>query len=155
MKYFLQNRSQPKNWEAAFMQCIMFVDNLRTYGTSLEIGASLPEFDLSRAATSPILWKMPLPETHFCCDQRPADKSLTGAQLTLASAPAQAKTRILFVDDEPAMLRVLNIGMRSMNGVWDMEFAASGEEGLALVQQKKFDVVVTDMRMAGINGAQL
>lgn len=53
------------------------------------------------------------------------------------------------------MLRVLGLGMRSMTGVWDMEFAGSGEEGLALIKQKRFDVVVTDMRMPGINGAQL
>jgi CheY-like chemotaxis protein len=61
----------------------------------------------------------------------------------------------LFVDDEPSMLRVLKMGMRSMAADWDMEFAASGEEALALIGQKKFDVVVTDMRMPGINGAQL
>lgn len=63
--------------------------------------------------------------------------------------------RILFVDDEPAMLRVLKMGMRSMAGAWDMDFAASGEEALTLIGVKKFDVIVTDMRMPGINGAQL
>lgn len=61
----------------------------------------------------------------------------------------------MFVDDEPAPLRVLKMGMRSMTGSWDMEFANNGEEALALIGQKKFDVVVTDMRMPGVNGAQL
>jgi HD-like signal output (HDOD) protein len=65
------------------------------------------------------------------------------------------KTRILFVDDEPSMLRVLKMGMRPMVGAWDMEFACDGEEALTLISQRKFDVVVTDMRMPGINGAQL
>ncbi len=59
------------------------------------------------------------------------------------------------MDDEPSMLRVLKMGMRSMSGSWDMEFVGSGEEALALIGQKRFDVVVTDMRMPGINGAQL
>jgi putative nucleotidyltransferase with HDIG domain len=36
-----------------------------------------------------------------------------------------------------------------------MEFANSGEEALQMVDQKPVDVVVTDMRMSGINGAQL
>jgi putative nucleotidyltransferase with HDIG domain len=99
---------------------------------------------------------MSLEGINLCCERRPADKSLTGeAQSISLDAPAPAKTRILFVDDEPAMLRVLKIGMRSMSGAWDTDFAGGGEEGLALLGQKKFDVVVTDMRMAGINGAQL
>jgi HD-like signal output (HDOD) protein len=53
------------------------------------------------------------------------------------------------------MLRVLKMALRSMAGDWDMEFANSGEEALALVEQKAFDVIVTDMRMPGMNGAQL
>jgi HD-like signal output (HDOD) protein len=65
------------------------------------------------------------------------------------------KTRILFVDDEPSMLRVLKMSMRTMAGEWDTDFAASGEDALNLIEQKSFDVVVTDMRMPGINGAQL
>jgi HD-like signal output (HDOD) protein/ActR/RegA family two-component response regulator len=73
----------------------------------------------------------------------------------MAEAEPSAKARILFVDDEPSMLRVLKMGMRSMNGIWEMEFAENGEAALALIQNKAFDVVVTDMRMPGINGAQL
>jgi HD-like signal output (HDOD) protein len=36
-----------------------------------------------------------------------------------------------------------------------MEFAGNGEAALTLIGLKAFDVVVTDMRMPGINGAQL
>ncbi|MDR3456217.1 MAG: response regulator [Verrucomicrobiae bacterium] len=59
------------------------------------------------------------------------------------------------MDDEPAMIRVLKMGMRTMAGEWDMQFAEGGEAGLELVKKEKFDVVITDMRMAGVNGAQL
>lgn len=59
------------------------------------------------------------------------------------------------MDDEPAMLRVLQLGMRSMASVWETNFASSGEAALEIIQQKKVDVVVTDMRMPGINGVQL
>jgi len=62
---------------------------------------------------------------------------------------------MLFVDDEPPVLRVLKIGMRSMADEWDMHFAESGEEALALIRKQPFDVVVSDMRMPGMNGAQL
>jgi putative nucleotidyltransferase with HDIG domain len=93
----------------------------------------------------------------YCCDARPAgangflpDESSSGAAKIIFP-----KTKILFVDDEPAMVRVLKMGMRSMAAEWDMQFAEGGEAALALIQQESFDVVVTDMRMAGINGAQL
>jgi putative nucleotidyltransferase with HDIG domain len=93
--------------------------------------------------------------SNFCCDRRPADQPLTGeAGGVAANPPATAKTRILFVDDEPSMLRVMKMGMRSMAAEWDMEFAASGEEGVALVEKQPFDVIVSDMRMPGMNGAQ-
>jgi HD-like signal output (HDOD) protein/CheY-like chemotaxis protein len=72
----------------------------------------------------------------------------------IAAAPA-AKIRILFVDDERPMLGLLKIGMRPMAAQWEMEFAGSGEEALPLIQQKPFDVIVTDMRMPGMNGVQL
>jgi len=88
------------------------------------------------------------PTADNCCDQRPADAPAAG------SGPP-VKTRILFVDDELPMIRVLKMGMRSMSAHWEMEFAGSGEEALALVNQKAFDVIVTDMRMPGMNGAQL
>lgn len=93
---------------------------------------------------------------NYCCDQRPANQLLAGgAPWSSGAEPAPAKTRILFVDDESSMLRLLQMGMRSMSGTWDMEFASSGEAALALIGQKQFDAVVTDMRMPGINGAQL
>ena len=97
---------------------------------------------------------MALPVTNSCCDQRTDGTAGELLPQTAQSSPP-VKTRILFVDDEPSMLRVLKMGMRSMNGVWEMEFANSGEEAMALVDQKSFDVIVTDMRMPGINGAQL
>jgi HD-like signal output (HDOD) protein len=53
------------------------------------------------------------------------------------------------------MLRVLKMALRSMAGAWDMEFVNSGEDALVLVEQKAFDVIVTDMRMPNMNGAQL
>lgn len=91
-----------------------------------------------------------------CCERCAVETTPASAVSGLLSgSAAQPKTRILFVDDEPSMLRVLKMGMRSMATAWDIEYANSGEEALALIQQKPFDVVVTDMRMSGINGAQL
>jgi HD-like signal output (HDOD) protein/CheY-like chemotaxis protein len=65
------------------------------------------------------------------------------------------KKRILFVDDEPMILRGLQLMLRSRRAEWDMEFVESAEAALRLMAQKPFDVIVSDMRMPGMNGAEL
>ncbi len=63
--------------------------------------------------------------------------------------------RILFVDDERNVLDGLRRMLRSMRQEWEMAFATSGAEALGLMSQTPFDVVVSDMRMPGMDGAQL
>lgn len=63
--------------------------------------------------------------------------------------------RILFVDDEPNILRGLQRMLRGKRSEWSMAFAASGAEALSLMVGNPFDVIVTDMRMPLMDGAQL
>ncbi|MBI1766219.1 MAG: HDOD domain-containing protein [Acidobacteria bacterium] len=63
--------------------------------------------------------------------------------------------RILFVDDEPKILQGLQRMLRPMRHEWEMSFTESGEQALAFLAERPFDVVVSDMRMPGMNGAQL
>jgi HD-like signal output (HDOD) protein/CheY-like chemotaxis protein len=65
------------------------------------------------------------------------------------------KPKILFVDDEPNILDSLRLMLRSMRTVWEMNFANGGVEALALLEKNPHDVVVSDMRMPGMDGAQL
>jgi HD-like signal output (HDOD) protein len=65
------------------------------------------------------------------------------------------KKRILFVDDEPMILQGLQRMLRPMRDEWDMVFVDGGEKALAVMAASRFDVVVTDMRMPVMNGAQL
>jgi len=65
------------------------------------------------------------------------------------------KKRILFVDDEPNILSGLQRMLRGMRDQWDMAFAEGGDQALALMADRAFDVVVTDMRMPGMSGADL
>lgn len=67
----------------------------------------------------------------------------------------EIKHRILFVDDEQPLLDGLKRSLRSQRNVWEMVFTSSGEEALRLADERHFDVVVADMRMPGINGAEL
>ncbi len=62
---------------------------------------------------------------------------------------------ILFVDDEPDILSGLRDLLRRHRKEWEMRFATRGQEALALLQERPADVVVSDMRMPGMDGATL
>jgi HD-like signal output (HDOD) protein/ActR/RegA family two-component response regulator len=65
------------------------------------------------------------------------------------------KKRILFVDDEPAILAGLQNLLYKDRKRWDMVFALGGQLGLDEIRKAPFDIVVCDMRMPGIDGAVL
>jgi HD-like signal output (HDOD) protein len=65
------------------------------------------------------------------------------------------RKRVLFVDDEAAILEGLRAVLRPQRREWDMVFALGGPAGLAELEASTFDVVVTDMRMPVLDGAQL
>ena len=68
---------------------------------------------------------------------------------------ADNKTTVLFVDDEPLVLRGLQRMLRPLAREWDMAFVESGSQALEAMSKTPYSVVVTDMRMPGMNGAQL
>lgn len=63
--------------------------------------------------------------------------------------------RILFVDDEQKILDGLRRMLRSRRGQWTMLFASGAEEALGIMAQAPVDVLVTDIRMPGMDGPQL
>lgn len=63
--------------------------------------------------------------------------------------------RVLFVDDDPSVLAGLRRMLRPMRDEWEMEFVGSGAEALESIDRAPSDVVVTDMRMPGMSGAEL
>lgn len=63
--------------------------------------------------------------------------------------------RIMFVDDEPHVLDGLRRALRKYRDEWEMQFLLGGPAALAAVDQQPIDVLVTDMRMPEIDGAQL
>ncbi|MFO1512618.1 MAG: response regulator [Verrucomicrobiota bacterium] len=65
------------------------------------------------------------------------------------------KPRILFVDDEALVLQGLQRTLRTMRNEWEMTFVDSGAAALEFMRVTPVEVVVTDMRMPGMNGAQL
>jgi HD-like signal output (HDOD) protein/ActR/RegA family two-component response regulator len=65
------------------------------------------------------------------------------------------RPRVLFVDDEPRILAGLRRMLRVHRDRWDMSFAEGGEEALAIMREGPCDVIVSDYRMPGMNGAEL
>jgi HD-like signal output (HDOD) protein len=63
--------------------------------------------------------------------------------------------RVLFVDDEPRILEGLRRMLRPQRHEWEMAFASGGEAALALLEASPYDVIVSDMRMPGLDGAAL
>lgn len=62
---------------------------------------------------------------------------------------------ILFVDDESMLLDGLRRALRPMARHWTMRFAASGAAALEQLHQQRADVVVSDVRMPGMDGVEL
>ncbi|MDP1524872.1 MAG: response regulator [Rhodocyclaceae bacterium] len=60
--------------------------------------------------------------------------------------------RVLCVDDEPSILSALKRVFRPHG--FTVFTATSGQEGLALLENEPIDVVISDMRMPEMNGAQ-
>jgi HD-like signal output (HDOD) protein len=65
------------------------------------------------------------------------------------------KPRVLFVDDEPRILDGLRRSLRGKRAEWDMSFAPGGQPALELLAEEGYAVVVSDMQMPGMDGAEL
>lgn len=70
------------------------------------------------------------------------------------ATPAK-KPHILFVDDERNILEGIKRNYRSLRNEYEMHFAESGEQALAVLVEQPMDVVVSDMRMPIMDGATL
>ncbi|HUB94733.1 MAG TPA: HDOD domain-containing protein, partial [Stellaceae bacterium] len=62
---------------------------------------------------------------------------------------------ILFVDDDPNVGAGLKRTLRGMRDAWTTRFALDGHEALEMLAREPADVIVTDMRMPGMDGAEL
>jgi HD-like signal output (HDOD) protein len=65
------------------------------------------------------------------------------------------KRHILFVDDDPLMRELFSTVLQAESAIWTVATADSGEAALPLLEATTFDVVVSDMRMPGMDGVTL
>jgi putative nucleotidyltransferase with HDIG domain len=63
--------------------------------------------------------------------------------------------RILFVDDETEVLEGLKVRLRQKRQQWKMTFACGPKEAMAALEKEPFNIVVSDLRMPEMDGAEL
>jgi CheY-like chemotaxis protein len=64
-------------------------------------------------------------------------------------------TRILIADDDPRVLLILRTTLERMKNGYSIVAAQDGAEALQKVAAQPFDLVITDVRMPGIDGIEL
>lgn len=69
------------------------------------------------------------------------------------TAVLQSKANLLLVDDEENILRSLQRVLRKEP--YELQVATSGEEALGMLNVQKFDLVISDARMPGMDGPTL
>lgn len=68
-------------------------------------------------------------------------------------ASVQSPLRVLFVDDDPSALAQTRQAWTGLRNGWDLVFAVGGEDAIASMVDRTFDVVVTNLQMRGVDGA--
>jgi len=61
--------------------------------------------------------------------------------------------RILFVDDEEALLQSVQRMLFDRTEEWDLQISSSAQQALQMLAAEPFDVLVSDVRMPGVGGA--
>lgn len=63
------------------------------------------------------------------------------------------QVKLLIVDDEERLLRVLRLGLKSLN--YEIRTAPNGEVALKELMANQYDLILTDLKMPQMNGAEL
>ena len=63
--------------------------------------------------------------------------------------------RILFIDDDESALNRAQESLRSYRNQWEMKFCVGAEAALDALGESAYDVVLADLKMPGVSGAEL
>lgn len=63
--------------------------------------------------------------------------------------------RILVVDDEARVLLILHDTLQRLGSSFEVVTAQSSSEALKMARKEAFDLVITDLRMPGMDGVEL
>lgn len=66
-----------------------------------------------------------------------------------------SQRKLLFVDDEPSVVRGLKLALHQYRDRWQVETRTSAAEAVEALERGPFDALVTDARMPGMDGEAL
>jgi CheY-like chemotaxis protein len=110
----------------------------------------LPRFETSTIDMSSLTWSV-----HGVLTTPWTGEQLESALGLFHARSDRQSKRILFVDDEPAVLSGLQHRLRKYLGNYETVWVTSGEVALAESNARPFDVVVADLLMPGMDGLML
>ncbi len=65
------------------------------------------------------------------------------------------RKRILFVDDEPNVLKAYERSLREFRQKWQLDFCSCPIDALEQIRQTAYDTIISDVRMPGMTGLEL
>jgi len=65
------------------------------------------------------------------------------------------QVRILVVDDDPAINKLIQTILREEGQGWEISSARDGEEAIRIIQEKLPDLIILDMMMPKMNGLEV
>lgn len=66
-----------------------------------------------------------------------------------------AEPRILLVEDDDSIARIITIGLGELQTPFHLDHAISAEEALSLANQQPYDLLLTDYNLRGRTGLEL
>jgi len=63
------------------------------------------------------------------------------------------KTRVLVVDDDPAIVRLLSANLKARG--YETSVAGNGEESLVIAEKEAVDLIILDLMMPGVDGVEV
>ena len=87
--------------------------------------------------------------------KRDLDAFLLARAEPIAEAHHLGRASILVVDDEEAVRDLIATTLRSANPNYDIATAGDGASALAMLRAQSFDVLITDLKMPGMDGMVL
>jgi CheY-like chemotaxis protein len=67
-------------------------------------------------------------------------------------SPTSQRPSVLFVDDEPHVIRSLMRCLRASLANWDVHVAPGGREALPMVETTNFNLIICDLNMPQVDG---
>ncbi len=85
-------------------------------------------------------------------DLVPASSRNSGTTAQVAALPAVKRPKILVVDDDPGITKVVKIALEQLPMDAEVFTAADGVEALNTIEQRKVDLVILDVKMPRMDG---